>query len=422
MDPQVISRVSAAVLGQDKRGKPRCYMQGRWLAALGLTPGARVRVSYQDGLVVVLLDDEGSRKVSGKGPVPVIDLQGEDLGRALGQDGAALEIRAASGRIVIRPSRTEEQKQRRRKNGLEGSIFSGGGLLTQAARLAGFTPAFSVEIKPRYAEIFERNHPGTMLNMSIHEVRAEDLHQVELLTVGLCCEPFSRKRRGGSKLPPEAHPNGDLVVWALRAVEAANPRTVVVEQVPEFLESGAGWILRHALERMGYTVDARVLDPSDYGELAGRRRAVLVATNDREVRWPEPAPRERRLGEILEDRDDHEWFDSTTKSWLFNHWEKQAAKGNRFFEGRQVLGPETGRVPCISKRYFSQQGDGVIVRHPEREGVYRWLTLTEVKRLMGLGDDYDLGEAKTKAGEIMGQGVHVGLFRRVIEAVTGRKS
>jgi len=259
--------------------------------------------------------------------------------------------------------------------------------------------------------------------MSVHEVRTEDLPQVELLTVGLCCEPFSRKRReAGSKLPPEAHPNGDLVVWALRAVEAANPWTVVVEQVPEFLDSGAGWILRHALERMGYTVEARVLDPADYGEIAGRRRAVLVATNDATIRWPEPAPSDRRLGEILEDRDDHEWFDAATKSWLFSHWEKQAAKGNRFMEGRQVLDAETKRVPCISKRYFSQQGDGVVVRHPTREGVFRWLTLGEVKRLMGLPDDYDLGEAKTRAGEIMGQGVHVGLFRRVIEAVTGSRS
>jgi len=416
----VISRVSAAVLGQDKRGKPRCYMQGRWLSRFGLLPGARVRVSYQDGLVVVLLDEEGPRKVSGKGEVPVIDLQGEELGKALGQDGAALEIRAAAGRIVIRPARTEEQKRKRTRNGLEGSLFSGGGLLTQAAKLVGFRPSFAVEIEPRYAEIFERNHEGSMLNTSVHEVRAEDLHQVELLTVGLCCEPFSKKRReAGSKLPPEAHPNGDLVVWALRAVEAANPWTVVVEQVPEFLDSGAGWILRHALSRMGYTVEARVLDPCDYGELAGRRRAVLVATNDAEVRWPEPTSSHRRLGEVLEDGE-HAWFDRDTKGWLFSHWEKQAAKGNRFFEGRQVLDAETRRVPCVSKRYFAQQGDGVVVKHPTRPGVFRWLTLNEVKRLMGLDDDYDLGDAKTRAGEVLGQGVHVGLFRRVIEAVTGR--
>ena len=194
---------------------------------------------------------------------------------------------------------------------------------------------------------------------------------------------------------------------------------MVVEQVPEFLDSGAGWILRHALTRMGYTVEARVLDPSDYGEIAGRRRAVVVATNDAEVRWPDPVSHERRLGEVMQDGD-HEWFDADSKAWLFNHWEKQAAKGNRFFEGRQVLGPDTGRVPCISKRYFSQQGDGVVVAHPTRRGVFRWLTLTEVKRLMGLPDSYDLGTAKTTAGEIMGQGVQVGLFRRVIQSVTGR--
>jgi site-specific DNA-cytosine methylase len=33
----------------------------------------------------------------------------------------------------------------------------------------------------------------------------------------------------------------------------------------------------HFLERAGYTVEAAVLDPRDYGELSGRKRTVIVA-------------------------------------------------------------------------------------------------------------------------------------------------
>jgi site-specific DNA-cytosine methylase len=53
-----------------------------------------------------------------------------------------------------------------------------------------------------------------------------------------------------------------------------NPYWVVVENVPALLDSGAGHILQSALRRMGYSVEARILDPSEYGELTGRRQST----------------------------------------------------------------------------------------------------------------------------------------------------
>lgn len=324
-------------------------------------------------------------------------------------------LKARNGRLVITPARTAQKRLTRVRNGLEGSLFSGGGLLSEAARQAGFTPAFAVEWDERYAAIFEQNHPtARMFNMSVHEVPVEELPQVELLTIGIPCEPFSAKRRGlGSRgLAPEAHELGDMVVWALRIVDAVNPYTVVIEEVPAFLESGAGWILRHALTRMGYTVEARVLDPAEHGELAGRRRAVIVATSDASIAWPAPEACSRRLAEIL-DGGVHAWFDAESKPWLFEHWKTQTAKGNNF--ASQILDENTTRVGCVSKRYFAGQGDGAVVRHPSEPGKFRWLTVNEVRRLQGLPDGYYLGESKTTAGEVLGQGVNVNLFRQVIE-------
>jgi site-specific DNA-cytosine methylase len=194
-----------------------------------------------------------------------------------------------------------------------------------------------------------------------------------------------------------------------------NPYTVVIEEVPAFLESGAGWILRHALTRMGYTVDARIMDPAEQGELTGRRRAVSVATSDVSIAWPAPKACSKRLAEILDATADA-WFDETSKPWLFKHWREQTARGNNF--ASQVLDGETTRVGCISKRYFAGQGDGAVVKHPTEAGKYRWLTLDEVRRLQGLPENYYLGESKTTAGEVLGQGVHVGMFRAVIEGAS----
>ena len=98
-----------------------------------------------------------------------------------------------------------------------------------------------------------------------------------------------------------------------------------------------------------------------------------------------------------------------------NHWERNAAKGNGFIS--QKLTPASTHVQAITKRYFSLQGDNPVVCHPTKPDVYRWLTIDEVKMIMGLPESYDLGGAKTTAGEIMGQGVLVDVFRQIIEAI-----
>ena len=55
---------------------------------------------------------------------------------------------------------------------------------------------------------------------------------------------------------------------------------------------------------------------------------------------------------------------------------------------------------------------------PDNPHRHRWLTLDEVRRLMGVPDHYELGSAKTVAGEVLGQGVEVATFTRLIQSVT----
>jgi DNA (cytosine-5)-methyltransferase 1 len=412
---QTFSRLSTTKLGQN-RGRARVYLQGKWIARAGFAAGASIVAEFQDGRVILRLDADGDRHVSAKsgGAVPVIDVNTDQLRAALGAV-EELQVKATDGVIVITPSRTAAKRAARVRNGLEGSMFSGGGFLSQAARQAGYTPAFAVEWDERYAEIFERNHPeAKVFNMSVHDVPVEELPAVELLTFGVPCEPFSTKRRNTKDgLPMEAHALGDMTFWALRIVDAVNPYRGVVEEVPGYLQSGAYWILRHALERMGYVVDARVIDPRDFGALTGRKRAVVQFTTDATVVWPEPAGERGTLGDIL-DVDADDWFDRSTKGWLFTHWDRQTAKGNNFASQRVCAASQS--VGTISKRYFAGQGDAPVLAHPTKPETFRWFTVDEVKRLHGIPTGYYLGEAKTVAGEIMGQGVVVSTFEAIIRA------
>ena len=95
------------------------------------------------------------------------------------------------------------------------------------------------------------------------------------------------------------------------------------------------------------------------------------------------------------------------------------AKGNGF-QPLQLTAEDT-TCPTIKKRYFAGQGDNVVVRHPRLPDHHRWLTLPEVRRLMGLPEDYSLGDTLTNAGEVLGQGVQVDTFTQIIRSVTRRE-
>ena len=428
---QVKTRTSVIKLGQH-RGNPRIYLEGRWLIDAGFEPGTSYDVEYGNNRVGIRTADSG-RTVSSKrdGAFGVIDLNCSELARVF-DNISKLTVRADAGCITITPARPVMQRARRMLTAAAVAVFAGGGLLSQAAEAAGFEIVAAVEISSKYADIYQANHPGRMYNCSVEEVPWDELGAlapIGLLEMGIPCEPFSavrRLNRGGQikrsrQMPPEAHELGDMVYWALKAADVVNPHTVIVEQVPRFLESGAGFILQLALQRMGYTVDARIVNPLEFGALTGRKRAVIVATTFDKVRWPEPIGSQRSLGEVLDDvsDDDELWFNRNTKPWLYEHWERQTARGNGF-EPPKLTALCTS-CPTIKKRYFAGQGDNPVVQHPRKIDHHRWLTLDEVRRLMGLPDGYDLGEAKTIAGEVLGQGVQVDTFTQIICAVTGRE-
>jgi len=412
------------------RGNPRVWIEGAALARAGFTPTDRFRATFSAGSIILELDPAGTRTISGRTrdgrTLPIIDMNAAEITAALGST-ERIAVKLTTHRIEITPSRIALATAARVLTALAVGLFAGGGLLSHAARAAGFETVAAVERDEAFAEIHALNHGGATLAHCIAETDFAALRArtgpVGLVHAGIPCEPFSTIRRGAAgtnTAAPEAHELGDMTFWALRAIDQLNPHTALIEEVPAWLDSGAGWIARHALTRMGYTVDARVLDASDFGAITSRRRAFMVATTFPVVRWPEPIAPAAPLASILLDPADPrcDWFGRSTasKRWLFDHWAKQTTKGNGFASA--VIHYTDARLGCIKKRYLAGQGDNPVVAHPTAAGLFRWLTLDELKRIMGLPDTYHLGTAKTTAGEILGQGVHVGAAAHLIRSIT----
>ena len=91
-------------------------------------------------------------------------------------------------------------------------------------------------------------------------------------------------------------------------------------------------------------------------------------------------------------------------------------KGNNFSSGLIKRGDEQS-IGAIKKRYLSGQGDSPVIANHDGSK-HRWLTLSEIRRLFELPDSYILNICKTTAGEILGQGVVIGLFAQVIKSIS----
>lgn len=426
-------RVTTRKLGLHRHA-PRFYADGRYLSRAKFAPGSAVEVEYGRGRVTLRLRPRAganTRTVSSKKDgVPVIDVNSRELWDSLGEV-ETVQVVIREGVIILTPARTEQLRRTRCRNGEAGDLFTGAGFFAKAAEEAGFKHAWGVEMDARFADIYSHNFPdAVMYNLDIAELPIRKLTPVELLTISLTCELFvnlrnvnkgTGRKRNRAQVPEAQGADSALIFWAAMVVYHCNPATVVVEEAREWSESASGHMMKFFLERLGYTVESRVIDATEYGELMPRRRTVMIASSDGEVRWPVKFQTARTLADIL-DPDElvaDRWFTPETKAWLFRHYENQRRKGNGFEAVRVTA--ESTRVKSITKKYISGSGDGTLVQHPEDPERVRWFTVAEIRRLFGVPPTFDTSNAApTVVGQALGQGVIVTLFQRIIEAASGR--
>jgi DNA (cytosine-5)-methyltransferase 1 len=148
------------------------------------------------------------------------------------------------------------------------------------------------------------NHPDMVsLCESIDNLNPRQIYagrQLDLLWGSPECTHHSRARGGKPKNEQSRATAHCITRWA----DALRPKTILVENVPEFMDWGpldAGgdaiperkgetfraWI--YMLQALGYTVDVRVLCAADFGDPTIRERVFVQAqAPGRQIRWPVP--------------------------------------------------------------------------------------------------------------------------------------
>lgn len=182
-------------------------------------------------------------------------------------------------------------------------LFCGAGGLSLGLREAGFSVLVGADSDPWAVETHTANVGGLGWvgdlgepDQLIEHLDGWGIEQVELVAGGVPCQPFSRA--GQSKLRDlvrsgaRGHdPRVELWRSFMTVVEHLGPSAVVVENVPDLPSWDDGAVLAElleSLERLGYGVDARVLDCFRFGVPQHRARMFLVALRDgRPMVWPE---------------------------------------------------------------------------------------------------------------------------------------
>ena len=306
-------------------------------------------------------------------------------------------------------------------------LCAGGGGQALGLEQAGFEHLAVVENDPDACNTLRANRPRwKVIEDDIRNVDGRAYEGVDLVAGGVPCQPFSV---GGKQFGE--HDDRDLFPEALRIVEEAMPRAVMLENVSGLGQrkfAGYRWLVANRLYRLGYTsswwqgVNAR-----DYGVSQLRPRLVLIAMRQpwgQQFTWPWYAADPPSAGMAL-------WDLMAENGWHgAEHWARYRCTkiaptivGGSKKHGGPDLGPTRARAQW---RELGVNGGSIAEDAPGPDELTEHtprLTIRMVARLQGFPGDWLFMGGKTAAYRQVGNAfpppVAEGLGRAIHHALEG---
>ncbi len=172
-------------------------------------------------------------------------------------------------------------RQKRKKKLIVIDLFSGCGGLSLGLEKAGFDIALGIDNWRPSLETFAYNHPHSKtFETDISKIKAKDIKKIigngkiDVIVGGPPCQGFSLSG------PRNFHdPRNRLYLDFIRLVKEIEPRAFIVENVPGLESLFGGQIKKRIIEefnKLGYEINAKILNASDYGVPQNRKRIFFV--------------------------------------------------------------------------------------------------------------------------------------------------
>ncbi|MDW9481123.1 DNA (cytosine-5-)-methyltransferase [Sinorhizobium meliloti] len=312
-------------------------------------------------------------------------------------------------------------------------LFAGIGGMRQAAEKNGGVCVFSSEINRDAANTYVTNF-GERPHGDITLVDENEIPDHDVIFGGFPCQPFSicGFKRGFEDT------RGTLFFHILRIAKAKRPSCLVLENVKHFANHDGGNTLRvvvAALEEIGYSVSAEVINAVDFGLPQNRDRTIIVASLHGTFAFSGLVTSARvPVSSILEGEGPFEFVDPCEYTLLSDDIIKvQKQSGLRFvgYRNRNLrkVGVREGtehlsRVHKQPNRIYCSTATHPTLAAGESSGRYwilvtgavRKLTTRECYRLQGFPDTFRISGSVASAYRQIGNSVPVPMIAEVVRA------
>ena len=303
-------------------------------------------------------------------------------------------------------------------------LFSGAGLLSGGFGAAGFEVVYGAEADHRAAASFNLNHGGVGEQRDVKLPRSDV--RCEVISAGPPCTGFSSL----GKMDPSDERNS-LSLAIARWVKPTGAQVVVVENVPQFLESPHWGRLTRKMDDLGFEHCSWVLDAYDYGAPQRRRRSFTIYSKIGLPDAPRKSPVRRTVGDAFDGLPDKPHAAGlhvapVPSELARKRFQLVSAEGSRADIVRRAphlcppswksLGGDVtdvwGRMrwnePANTLRCCFQNPSKGRYIHPE---AHRVITLREGARLQGIPDSWQFAGDRSSIARQIGNGVplHLGM-------------
>jgi site-specific DNA-cytosine methylase len=412
---------------QSHKENKRVWLQTRYLELMGLAKNTLIDIIFdkEAQTITIYKDIDGKRKISGRANgLPVVDIKNKQVSETLGNNVDKITVRFYIDRVEISVAKQERllTERRSKTNNKAVEIFSGGGTLSKFAERAGFKMDTAIELEDKFIAVYDRNIDiTTTICVDVNDIDVDDLPtDCSHLQLGYPCTKYSnsnivltkKNKENEVKVCQERREADYLCLSILEIIKRVNPRSILIEEVPEFAKSVPFDILSYALEQMKYKISMQDIT----GSFTNRKRIAIVAIADdseevdlSDIQYQKSRPIEEHLDLGINERE-------------FQPIQLRPRESGALRKGLGIRShlPDELKINTITTHWTRHTH--VSLKHPSKQDHFSDFTVNEVRKLHGLPDGFELGDTVTTARAVLGQGVTDGfldVLKRIHKRICG---
>lgn len=303
-----------------------------------------------------------------------------------------------------------------------GSLFSGIGGIDLGFIQSGHEIVWANEIDDAAVKTYKNNFPNTrIIHDDVRNLRFESLDDIEILTAGFPCQPFSIMgyKRGFNDS------RGNLFFEITRAIDIIRPRYVFLENVKNLMYHDNGktfLVIYNSLVQFGYFVKYKVINAKDVNIPQNRARVFIVAFRDYDdcikFEFPEAIPLSKTIDNIIDrsiKHDDYYYYKSDSK--YFEELNRKVSESGVYrIDDSGIATKKYSICPTLKANMGTYHDRVPIVR--DEYGI-RKLTIRECLDFQGLPKEFSFkGISRENAYKQIGNTVCVPVIKIIAKEIT----